>query len=302
MNKTTILTLALTVMLLAVGCHSQKEYSDMTDAQRLEMLDLQLEKHPKDASLLAKRAKVLLTLNRTDEALFDINRAVEIDPDNLDYQLLKADIHFVRGDIQGCYKTLGVAEKLAPDSKEVQLKMGEVTFYGRDYERSLRHLTNVTEREPDNRTALFMKGYIYKEQGDTANAVVLLRRVCDIYPDYEPAFEELGVLYAARGNALAEEYLSTAMRLDPGNSNACYAMAMYCQESGQYERAMELYQRMLDINPASADAWHNMGYIELTVNENYQQALEYFDKALQADSTHQSAAFNRDLALQMIKK
>lgn len=302
MNKTTILTLALTVMLLAVGCHRQKHDSDLTDAQRLEMLDLQLEKHPKDATLLAKRAKVLLNLHRTSEALFDINRAVTIDPDNVEYQLLKADIHFASGDIQGSYKALGEAEKLDPDSREVQLKMGEVTFYSRDYERSLRHLTNVTEREPDNRTALFMKGFIYKEQGDTANAVVLLRRVCDIYPDYEPAFEELGVLYAARGNALAEEYLSTAMRLDPNNTNACYAMAMYCQESGQYDRAIEFYQHMLDINPASADAWHNMGYIELTVNENYQQALEYFDKALQADSTHQAAAFNRDLTLQMIKK
>lgn len=301
MKRTLILTIAALLAIGAVGCHQRKAEEELTDAEKLELLDLKIERSPKDAGLLAKRARVLLNLNRPKEALFDIGKAVDIDPDKVDYRLLEADIYFANGDIKNSYRALGEAERLEPKSKEVQLKMGEITYYSRDYDRSLQHLTRVTEQEPDNLTALFMKGFIYKEKGDTAEAVVLLRRVCDIYPEYEPAFEELGVLYASRHNPMALEYLSTAMRLEPSNTNVLYALAMYYQDLEQYDEAERFYHQMLDINPASADAWHNLGYLELTVYGDYERASEYFNKALEANPQHEAARANLALADELKK-
>ena len=244
---------------------------------------------------------MLFNLGRQKEALIDINKAVELDGKNVDYRLRQADLYFAGGDVENSYKALTEAEKLSPESNEVQLKMGEVTFYSRDYDRSLRCLTNVTEREPDNQTALFMKGFIYKEKGDTASAVTLLRRVCDLYPDYEPAFEELGILYSSVNNPLAAEYLSTAIRLQPNNTNALYALAMYHQDNKQMDEAEALYRKILDINENSADAWHNLGYIELTYYSDYERAIEYFDRALAVDPDHTAARLNRDLAIESAK-
>ena len=297
MNKAYIYTIILLVTLALAGCRQTKGTEDLTDAQKLEVLDLKIERNPKDANLLAERARLLLNLHRLNEAQFDITKAIDIEPKNEQYRLLQADIYFAGGDIKNSYSTLGEAESLAPDSKEVQLKMGEITFYSRDYERSLRHLTKVTEQEPDNRTALFMKGYIYKEQGDTANAIVLMRRVCDIYPDYEPPFEELGILYASRLDPMALEYLSTAMRLEPSNTNAIYAMAMYYQNIGELDEAEKYYHMILDINPDNAEVWHNLGYIAAFYRDDYDKAIECFDKALLADPNHEAAATNRSIAI-----
>jgi len=290
------------VALVLTGCHQTKETEDLTDEQRLEMLDLKIERNPKDASLLAERAKLLLNIHRLNEAQFDITKAIDLEPENEQYRLLQADIYFAGGDIKNSYQALSEAESIAPESKEVQLKMGEITFYSRDYERSLRHLTKVTEQEPDNRTALFMKGYIYKEQGDTANAVILLRRVCDIYPDYEPPFEELGILYASRLDPMAVEYLTTAMRLEPSNTNPIYAMAMYYQNLGEFDEAEKYYHMILDINPNNADSWHNLGYITVFHRGEYDKGIEYFDKALESDPNHQAAETNRNLAIEMKSK
>ena len=301
MKHTLILTIAALLAIGAVGCHSNKAEEELTDAEKLELLDLKIERSPKDADLLANRARVLLNLNRPKEALFDIGKAVNIDPDKVDYRLLEADIYFANGDVKNSYRALGEAEQLAPKSKEVQLKMGEITYYNRDYDRALQHLTKVTEQEPDNRTALFMKGFIYKEKGDTAEAVTLLRRVCDIDPNYEPAFEELGVLYASRQNPMALEYLSTAMRLQPSNTNVLYALAMYYQDLQQYDEAEKCYHQMLDINPASADAWHNLGYLEMTVYGDFERAIEYFDKAIEANPQHEASRINRHLADSLMK-
>jgi len=299
-TKTSLLIalLALTI----VGCRQKDtDFDSLTDSEKLEVLDARLERHPKDAEALANRASVLLNLGRTKEALSDINKAAGIEPDNVDYRLLQADLYFANGDVENSYKTLTEAEKLAPESNEVQLKMGEVTFYSRDYDRSLVCLSKVTEREPDNRTALFMKGFIYKEKGDTASAVTLLRKVCNLYPDYAPAFEELGILYSAHNDPLGVEYLNTALQLDPNNTNTLYALAMLCQQNGDMERAESLYRQMLTLNPASADAWHNLGYIELTHYNDYARAITYFDSALTADPSHEGAIANRQLAQEMLK-
>ena len=302
MKRTTIAFLISFLALSLLGCKERKtDFDSLTDSEKLEMLDIRIEKHPKDADAYADRAAVLFNLGRQKEALIDINKAVELDGNNVDYRLRQADLYFASGDVENSYKALTEAEKLSPESNEVQLKMGEVTFYSRDYDRSLRCLTNVTEREPDNQTALFMKGFIYKEKGDTTSAVTLLRRVCDLYPDYEPAFEELGILYSSVNNPLAAEYLSTAIRLQPNNTNALYALAMYHQDNKQMDEAEALYRKILDINENSADAWHNLGYIELTYYSDYERAIEYFDRALAADPDHTAARLNRELAIEAAK-
>ncbi len=287
--------------LILAGCKSGMADSDLSDSQKLELLDIKLEKTPNDAALLADRARILLNLGRTNDAIYDAERAVKLDPKKVEYRMLQADAYFANGNADDSYKALTEAERMDPNNTEVQLKMGEITFYSRDYDRSLLCLTHVTEKDPDNRTALFMKGFIYKERGDTAEAVILLRKVCDLYPDYEPAFEELGVLYANRRNPMALEYLSTALLLEPNNTNAMYALAMYHQDLKEMDEAESLYRRILDINSHSADAWHNLGYIELTFYHDYNRAITYFDSALASDPSHEAAIVNRQLAEEMLK-
>lgn len=296
MKQLLILTIAALLAIGAVGCHQKKAEEELTDAEKLELLDLKIERSPEDADLYAKRARVLLNLNRPKEALYDIGKAVDLEPEVTEYRLLEADVYFANGDIKNSYGALGVAEHLAPKSMDVQLKMGEITYYSRDYDRALQHLSKVTEQDRNNRTALFMKGFVYKEKGDTAQAVALFRRVCDIYPDYEPAFEELGVLFASRQNPMALEYLTTAMRLEPTNTNVLYALAMYFQDLEQYDEAEKYYHQIIDINPYSADAWHNLGYLEMTVYGDFDRAIECFDKAIEANPRHEAALANRELA------
>lgn len=294
----TYLLAALVIMTLA-ACHQQKDNADLTDGEKLEMLDLQLERHPKDHQLYAERAQVHFNLGRIKEAQADIDHAVDLAPQNVDYRLRQADICLAGGNIENSYKALSEAEKLAPSNKEVQLKLGEVTLYGHDYDRALRHLDNVTMQEPDNLTALTIKSYVYKEMGDTAKAVQILTHVCDIYPDNAMAFEELGVLYSVHHNPLAVEYLSSALRLDPNNTNAMYSLAMYYQETGNFAEAEKLYRQMLDINPNSSDALNNLGYLEKEVYGDLERAADFFDKALEADPNNKEAQQNRALIIDL---
>lgn len=291
--------LLFATLLTVAACGTKQEAKPEDDAVRLEALDIQIQHHPQKASLLAERGQLLVRMGRAKEGLYDLQRAVTLKPEEVDYLMALADAYFANGNTDQSYSTLAQAEKLAPQRKDVHLKMGEITYIRGDYDRSLKSLSKVTEVEPNNLVALFMKASIYKEKGDTAEAVALFRKVSDLYPNHAPAYEELGIIYSARNNALATNYLTTALRLDSTNTNAMYALAMCHQAEGRIEEAEALYHRMLDINPNSADAWHNLGYIELFHYKDYANAINYMTHSIEADNRYIEAWVNRGCAYEL---
>ena len=111
------------------ACKNNNIDGELSDGQKLEILDIKLEKTPNDAALLAERARVLLNLGRTKDAIYDANRAANLKPENVEYRMLQADACMANGNADDSYKALTEAERLDPDNMEVQLKMGEITFY-----------------------------------------------------------------------------------------------------------------------------------------------------------------------------
>ena len=299
MKKIKTLLILLPALFALVGCGSRGDTPNMTHEEALKVLDIQIHKHPKDDKLYYDRAKVYMELNRVNDAIADLSRAVALNDRKPEYHMLLGDAYLANGNIEQSYASLQRALDLDPDSQEALLKLGEISYYSHNYDRAMECLSKVTAKDPQNRTALFMKGFIYKETGDTANAVTLLRKVCDLYPNYEPAFEELGVLYSIHHDPLAIEYLNTALRIEPNNTNARYALAMYYQDLNQMDKAEEEYKQILDINASHKDAWHNRGYIELFTYGDYPQAIDYFTRAIQCDSTFAEAWVNRGCAYEL---
>lgn len=296
MKQIHIATVLLLVITLTACNGKEKKTEEMTPEQAIEVISAKIHKDDQDDALYYDRARLLMQVGRTNDAIVDLLHAIQLNDDEADYHLCLADAYFANGNVEKSYNALGRVLELEPDNQEAILKQGEVAYYSRDYDRALTSLSKVTERDPNNRRALHMKSFIYKEKGDTASAVQLLRKVCDIYPDFAPAFEDLGVLYARHHDPLAIEYLSTAIRLDSNNANIMYALAMFYQETANYTLAEETYKTLLAKWPNHKDAWHNRGYIEMMYNNDDDVAIEYFDRALQCDSLFVEAYFSRGVA------
>ena len=293
-NKVLYTLLAIVVIFGLTSCNnSKKDYSDMSDEEKLEIINIRLKKDPKDAELLYDRASVYVNLERYNDAIIDLNKAIEIKPEKKEYHALLGDTYFRLGDMEHSYKAFESVITLDPNDKEGYLKLGEIAFYSKDYDRAMDHLSKVTADDPNNQNALFMKGFIYKETEDTANAAFYFRKVIDLYPEYEPAYEELGFMYANHGSDLAIEYLTTAIKLEPNNTQAMYGLAMYLQGKQRMDEAEELYSRITEINPAHKDAWHNLGYIECFHYGDFDKAIEYFNRAIECDTTFVEALVNR---------
>lgn len=294
------LFLILPILFLIASCHQAVDTTNMTDEEILNVLDVKIDKNPKDAELYFDRAKVLLRLNRVNEAISDANHAIQFGGDKPEYYKVLADSWFANGNVEHAYEALQKAQELDADDDEIILKMGEIAYYSHDYDRAMDHLHQVLEGDPNNRTALFLKSFIYKEKGDTSNAIAFLNKVSNLYPEYAPAFEELGVLYSAHKSPLAEQYLLTANRLDPDNTNILYNLGMYYQDLGKMDKAEETYKKMLEINESDPYAWHNRGYLQLFFYGDYQLAVDYLSRAIACDTTYIEAIANRGCAYELM--
>lgn len=298
MKLRNLLPIILLSVILALGC-SPKSNQEMTPDQQIAVLNAKIKKNSKDAELYYQRAEIYLQLEKVNDAINDLIKAVELEPKVVKYHTLLGDAYFKNGNVENSYKSLQEAIRLEPKNLEANLKLGEIAFYSKDYDRAMECLTKVTSVDKNNRTAFFMKGYIYKETGDTTNAVYYFRRVIDLYPDFEPAYEEMGVLYANIHNPLAVEYLNTALKLEPKNVNALYAMAMYFQEIEEPDKANEYYTKILEIDPLNKFAWHNRGYMEMVLYEDYDAAIDFFTQAIDADNQYVEAHSNRGLCYEL---
>lgn len=295
-----LLIILLPIMFAFGGCKQNTDTAKMTPEEILNVLDIKIHKHPKDDQLYFDRAKIYLKLNRVNDAIADLSRAVALDKDNIDYNMLLGDAYFANHDMNSSFRTFQKVLDLDPGNTEAYLKLGEISYYSRDYDRAMESLSKVTEKDPRNRTALFMKSFIYKETGDTNKAITLLGKICDYYPEFPEAFEEIGTLYALNHNPLALEYLNTAIRLNPKNTSARYSIAMFYQEQNQIDKAEEYYKQILDIDSGHKDAWHNRGYIETFLYGDYEEAIGFYTKAIQCDSNFIEAWTNRGCTYELM--
>lgn len=286
-----------TLLPFAACKHTPEQQLDRDE--RLLLLDAKIKQHPKDAELYYERGKILIELQQITDAITDFKKAIELDDDEVNYYVALGDAYLRNGKSEDSYKALNKALELDPDHIEANSKMGELLFYSNDLDRAMETLNHLTSIDPNNKTAYMLKGFMYKQQGDTANAVHYFRRVIDLYPDFEPAYEELGVLYAQHHNMLGVEYLKTAIQLEPNNINAIYALAMLYQDTENPEQAIELYTRILEIDPQNKFAWHNRGYIEMILYQDYDNAIEFFTKAIDADNQYVEAHYNRGVAYEL---
>ena len=66
--------------------------------------------------------------------------------------------------------------------------------------------------------------------------------------------------------------------------------------SGNYEKAVQCYDRALEIDPKGADVWNNKG-VALDALGRYDEAVQCYDRALEVDPKYASPSVIGDLRL-----
>lgn len=107
----------------------------------------------------------------------------------------------------------------------------------------------------------------------------------------------LGLTYLENGNySQAKFNLDKALAFAPNLADVHYGMAYYYQNVEEPESASKAYQKAISLAPKNADIANSYGAF-LCAQGDYEQAKEYFFKALNSDVYNSSAETYENLAL-----
>ena len=302
-NKKHIFLLIGLVVGVFFACSNKKqEQQYVSMPEELEKIYKELEKNPKNANLYVELSRYYTNTRELDSALNNALIALRLAPNNSDMYVAVSDVYFAMEYIDNAEEMLEKAIAVNNKNNDAHLKLGLLYFSRNDYKQSEEILTKAIRLQTHNPQAYHILAWNYRKKGDTASAIRNYLIAADQNPDYFEAYMELGFLYHCKHNRLAIDYYNNALNVQPDNIQALYNLAMFYQETGDYEKALEKYRMMLQINPNHKFALHNMGWIYLVKQDKFEEAVTFFTKAIEQDSTYVEAVYNRGCSFEQLKK
>jgi Tfp pilus assembly protein PilF len=209
----------------------------------LAAINKALELDSQKTSVYYLKAKILYTMERYPEAEKEIDTAVVLDMKNFDNYMLYSKILSKRGDYKGAVEKIDAAEKIDPSDQEL----------------------------------LLMKGVVYKNLDDYRNALKYFNRVTDNSLKRE-AYLEIGESYLQLGNrSKALDYLKKAEK--SGSHGAAKLLAGIFYESGDTNKAITYYKKVLSGNKKDVESMSKLGYIYKEKGD-LPTALRYFQRCI----------------------
>ena len=100
----------------------------------------------------------------------------------------------------------------------------------------------------------------------------------------------------------AERKLRSSLELVPQRISTLTNLSVALIKLRKYSDAEKILKNIISIDEDIAEAWLNYGLIEMEKNLNYPKAIDYFDRALEINSSYPEAWLNRGAALNGLKR
>ena len=124
----------------------------------------------KKAKLYTDRGFIYLKKESYDNAIVDLNNAIELNPKNLTAYLMRGISYSDSGKTDRALADFDKAIELAPENRTARLWRGRVYFEKKDYNKAIKNFTRAIKLEPENSTTYLWRGRVYFEKEDYDNA------------------------------------------------------------------------------------------------------------------------------------
>lgn len=292
------LFLALACILLLASCSDiESDKGNKTNEnQQLTSSENEFVADTLDVDGYINRARWYMANQQVGNAIRDINSALSIDGKNVDALLVLADIYYSLGDQDNILKTLNKATEIAPMDSRPVIKLAELSFLQGNPNMANAYLDKALELNSINPQAYYMRGVIYMSKNDTVQALKQFMRAKNQDDAFIDPVLQIANIYAAQHNPMARDFYNLAIELEPENYAIYYDLAMYLQDNGNPDKALEIYDTLDVKMPNNYQILFNKGYVNLVYLFEYDKAIECFDKALEVNSKSIDALLNKGVA------
>ena len=194
--------------------------------------------------------------------------------------LLRALTNGVKKNYDNAISDLSKAIDLQPDHALLYALRASVYEEKDDYDKAIADYSRASKLEPGNVDFLIARGGAYKFKGDASSALADYDRVINLAPQHAPAYSARAALYMKRGDHVkAEPDFNKAVALSP-DENTYKERAEFYEERGNYDRAISDYTEIIKLNPNHSSNFLNRGHAFFQKGE-LDRAIQDYDKGIE---------------------
>jgi tetratricopeptide (TPR) repeat protein len=248
---------------------------------------------PNQDGIMGTLGGVLLSVGKINESIETLNKAISINPQNVDAQLNLGIAYQSVGRIDESYQLISNAADQAPDRADIQYNLASNLIHTQQYPQAIEALLQAIKLNPSFLQAYQTLGAIYTYLNRYQEAIQSYENALAIMPDDLQTSATLGNLLADIGlvekaeahyleittahpdhflphallgkfyldigkTALGEAALQKAFSLNPNDLNTNILLGNVNRDLGRIEDAEKYYKQALAINPEDKGALRNL--------------------------------------------
>lgn len=192
----------------------------------LSELDTAIDLDPDDVNksyYYQLKSQILLEINKFEEAMEVIDKAIVLNSRNIDLYHSKSNILIYFNQYSELLKFLDIMNDLFPEiEKEIKMKKASIYRELGDFATAFEHIDEILKKHPGNSTALNYKAYLYQYIGKEEEAIELIEQLIEREPNN-------GIYYDSYGEILMyyEEYESAAEKFQKAIELSNYGWFLY---------------------------------------------------------------------------
>lgn len=251
---------------------------------------------------LSNRAIAFGNLKRYNEALTDINLAINASPQNADNYFNKSIIFQGMNLLDSQHVALDQCLKLNGIHPEASYYKGLLSYEARDYDKAIGYYSISINAKPDYAFAYNDRGSAKRAKEDYEGAVADYIKALLIDSGLVFVYNNLGSSY--RLNKKYDQAIkaySQAIQRDPKYLIAIINRGVANFENNKLKAAQTDFEAVLLIDSKSSFAYNNLSGIALK-NKDFKKAKDLAARAIELDPKNGPAYFNRGIAKQMLRE
>ncbi len=213
-----------------------------------------LEKDPRNTEILALKGGILISLDRAEDGLAEIQKAIGIDKNNITAWLNQGHAYYNLDVYDKSINAYDEAIKIEPKNIEAWHGMGLCHLQNEDYEEAIVSFNEIVEVEPENTDAWLGIG----------DAFLGLEREDDAFKCYEKVTaldQEEPEGWAKQGNILvlkgrwggSLQMFDRAIKIDDEYVYAYLRKARVYMNRNMLDQADEVYKKLLEVYPTEPE-------------------------------------------------
>ena len=189
-----------------------------------------------------------------------------------------------KGDSATAFQECETLLKAHNDDWRVPLTLGRLAYASRRLPVAVKNFSKTVELRPDLPNLWVLQGITFLQMDSLAQAQETFQKALQRFPDAAQLHYYLGTVQVRlRLFSEAVNSLKKSAELEPDNPQTALALAGAYDELSMHDLSEPLYSKLLEHNPDNAVFLNNYAYHLSVRGIRLNEALEYVQKALEAD-------------------